>query len=60
MRLRSQDAAAQLKKVVQDCPDGYGAMCELGFAESDVQDRETKTRTRTRAGRAAQAGRAVV
>jgi hypothetical protein len=56
--LRSQDAAAQLKKVVQDCPDGYGAMCELGFAESDVQDQETKTRTR--AGRAAQGGRAVV
>jgi hypothetical protein len=38
--LRSQDAAAQLKKVVQDYPDGYGATCELGFAESDVQDQD--------------------
>lgn len=33
-RSRSQDAAAQLKKVVQEHPGGYGATCGLGCVES--------------------------
>jgi hypothetical protein len=38
-----QDAAAQLKTVVQDGPEGHGATCNLGFVESEGQDQGRRT-----------------